>query len=214
MTQFDWTRRVIKPAVFFLCLLPILLLAWNGFTGNLSANPIADITNATGIWTLRLLVATLMITPLRRLSGWSGATRLRRMVGLFVFFYVSLHFTTYIYLDKFFDLQDMLVDVAKRPFITVGFASFVLMIPLAVTSNDRLTRKLGGKRWQMLHRLIYLIAIGGVVHYTWRLKTGFRQTWVYAAIVGLLLLYRLWVSFSPKLISQKSKAAKETIPTA
>ncbi|HTP81264.1 MAG TPA: protein-methionine-sulfoxide reductase heme-binding subunit MsrQ [Bacteroidota bacterium] len=199
MKSFDWTRRVVKPAVFILCLVPLLTLVFDGLTGRLSPNPISDITDLTGIWTLRFLVITLSVTPIRRISGWSGAARLRRMLGLFAFFYVSLHFLTYIYLDKFFDLDDMIADVSKRPFITVGFASFLLLIPLAVTSNDRMTRWLGGKRWKRLHQLIYIIVVGGIIHYTWRLKAGYFRPGVYAAIVGILFLYRIIVALRPRL---------------
>jgi sulfoxide reductase heme-binding subunit YedZ len=200
--RFDLVGRILKPAVFILCLLPVAILGWKGIEGSLSANPIADITNETGIWTLRLLVVTLAITPLRKLTGWAPAARFRRMVGVFAFFYAALHFTTYIYLDKFFDLADMISDVTKRKFIMVGFASFVMLIPLALTSTNRATRWLGGKRWQQLHRLVYLIGIGGVIHYLWRVKADHQPPLIYGGIVLALLLFRLWTSVQPSLAAR------------
>lgn len=202
----------MKPAFFFLALVPAGLLAWKAYAGTLSVNPIAEITDETGIWTLRFIVITLSITPLRRLSGWSGAARLRRMFGLFAFFYGTLHFTTFIYLDKFFDVQEMLDDVVKRPFITVGFASFLLMIPLAATSSDRITRWVGGKNWKRLHRLIYAVSLGGVIHYIWRVKADLQRPMIYAILVGILLAYRLWVAFVPRLFSPREKSKDQTIP--
>lgn len=201
----------MKPAFFFLALIPAGLLAWKAYAGTLSVNPIAEITDETGIWTLRFIVMTLSVTPLRRLSGWSGVARLRRMFGLFAFFYACLHFTTFVYLDKFFDLQEMLDDVVKRPFITVGFASFLLMMPLAATSTDRITRWVGGKNWKRLHRLIYVIALGGVIHYIWRVKADLQRPMIYAILVGILLAHRLWVAFSPRLFSRE-KPQDHTIP--
>ena len=152
--------------------IPIILLAWNGLNGNLSANPISDITNETGIWTLRLLVITLSITPLRKITNWHWLIKFRRMTGLFAFFYGGLHFITYIWLDQFFDVESMVTDVSKRPFITVGLSSFVLMIPLAITSTQKMIRRLGGRKWDTLHRLVYLTAIGGVIHYIWLVKVS------------------------------------------
>jgi sulfoxide reductase heme-binding subunit YedZ len=201
MNQGQVIRRVLKPALFVLCLVPLALLVWNALNDNLSANPIADITAETGTWTLRFIVITLSVTPLRRLTGWAPAQQLRRMFGLYAFFYGSLHFFTYIYLDQFFDLREIVADIAKRPFISVGFAGFVLMVPLAVTSNDRLTRWMGGKRWKQLHRLIYVTAIAGVVHYLWLVKADTQRPLTYGVIVGVLLGYRVWVALSPKLSS-------------
>lgn len=193
----DWIGRVVKPLLFLAGLAPLTVLVLQGYAGTLSANPIADITNATGIWTLRFIVVTLSVTPVRRLTGWSGVARLRRMMGLFAFFYATLHFTTYVYLDKFFDFSDMVDDVVKRKFILIGFATFVTMIPLALTSTDGATRWLGGKRWQLLHRLVYLIGIGGVVHFLWRVKADHSVPLTYGAIVCALLGYRLWVRIAP-----------------
>jgi methionine sulfoxide reductase heme-binding subunit len=184
--------RLLKSGVFLLALVPISLLLWKASTGDLSANPIQDITQETGVWTLRFLMFTLSITPLRKLTGWGRLSRFRRMLGLFAFFYGFLHFTTYIYLDKFFAFDEMIRDVAKRPFITVGFTAFVLMIPLAATSTNRMTKWLGGKRWQALHRLVYFIALCGVIHYLWLVKADTSRPLRYGAVLSVLFLYRLW----------------------
>lgn len=183
--------RVIKPVLFAACLLPLALLIWNGLRDRLTANPIAEITHQTGDWTLRFILVTLSITPLRRLTGWSEIIRVRRMLGLFAFFYGALHFSTYLVLDQFFAFDEIVKDIRKRPFITVGFTSFVLLIPLALTSSAAMIRRLGGRRWQQLHRLIYLTAIGGVVHYWWLVKADVRRPQAYAAVVVLLLGYRV-----------------------
>ncbi|HEV2697584.1 MAG TPA: protein-methionine-sulfoxide reductase heme-binding subunit MsrQ, partial [Terriglobales bacterium] len=159
--------RLLKIVVFVACLVPVGLLGWDAYAQNLGANPIEKITHTTGDWTLRFLLIALSITPLRKLLGIPVLIRFRRMFGLYAFFYGSLHFLTYIWLDKFFNLHEMLVDVAKRKFITVGFTAFVLLIPLAVTSTAGWIRRLGGKRWQTLHRLVYVSAICGVIHYLW-----------------------------------------------
>jgi methionine sulfoxide reductase heme-binding subunit len=181
----------VKPVAFGLCLLPVFLLAWNGLNGGLSANPIADITNETGIWTLRFIVLTLAITPLRKITNWHWLIKFRRMIGLFAFFYGTLHFTTYIWLDQFFDWQSIVNDIPKRPFITIGFASFILMAPLAVTSTQKMIRRLGGKKWDVLHRLIYFTAVGGVIHYVWLVKVVTYRQITYAIIIAALLLFRL-----------------------
>jgi sulfoxide reductase heme-binding subunit YedZ len=194
-------RRLFKPLVFFLCLTPLVVLAWNGFTGNLSANPISDIQNETGIWTLRLLVATLAVTPLRRITKIHTLIRFRRMVGLFAFFYGCLHFTTYIWLDQFFDWHSILHDIPKRPFITVGFASFILMIPLTVTSTKNMIRRLGGRKWNLLHRLVYVTAIGGVIHYLWLVKADTQRPITYGIIIAVLFASRLWIYFASRFSS-------------
>lgn len=183
--------RFLKIAVFLACLVPLGLLAWGAYTQNLGANPIEKITHSTGDWTLRFLLITLSITPLRKLLALPSLIRFRRMFGLFAFFYGCLHFLTYIWLDKFFNLHDMLADVAKRKFITVGFTAFVLLIPLAITSTSGWIRRLGGKRWQRLHRLIYVSAICGVIHYLWLVKADIRKPLEYGAILTILLGYRL-----------------------
>ena len=167
-------------------------LVWYGYSSQLGANPIEVITRSLGTWTLVFLLITLSITPLRKLSGWNWLIKLRRMAGLFAFFYALLHFITYIWLDQFFDLADIYKDVIKRPFITIGFAAFVLLIPLAVTSNNAMMKKLGGKRWQMLHWLIYPIAIFAVLHYWWLVKKDITQPAIYAAILAILLAYSAW----------------------
>src|SRR2546426_2239698 len=160
---------IFKPAVFVVCLVPMAWLVWDIFAGNLSANPIEDIRNRTGIWTLRFLMITLSVTPLRRIIGWPSLIRFRRMLGLFAFFYAFVHFITYIWLDQAFAWDEIVKDmISKRPFILSGVASFVLLIPLAITSTKKWIGRLGGKRWQMIHRLIYLGAAVGVLHYYWR----------------------------------------------
>lgn len=186
-------RQIIiaKAALFIAGLLPLARLVWLGANDGLGANPIEFITHSTGTWTLVGLLTTLSITPLRKISGWNWLIRLRRMLGLFTFFYACLHFTTYIWLDQFFDLQMVVKDVIKRPFITVGFLAFVLLIPLAVTSTNAMMKRLGGKKWQKLHRLIYAIAVLGVVHYWWLVKKDITQPLVYALVLAALLGIRL-----------------------
>ena len=197
----------LKPLVFAAALGPLAWLIWAALTGNLSANPLSDITNETGVWTLRFLCITLAVTPLRRLTGWHWLIRYRRMFGLFAFFYGTLHFLTYIIVDRFagLDFPDGIVavrtlrdlaasvaqDVAKRPFITVGFTGWVLMLPLALTSTAGMIRRLGAKRWQALHRLVYVAAVAGVLHFWWLVKADIREPMAYAAIVGVLLAFRL-----------------------
>ncbi|MBZ5591462.1 MAG: sulfoxide reductase heme-binding subunit YedZ [Acidobacteriia bacterium] len=188
------SSRWLKVAVFALCLVPVLLLVWKAFNGGLGANPIEFITHATGDWTLRFLCITLSITPLRKLLRLPELVRFRRMLGLFGFFYGCLHFLTWLVVDKFFDWNEILKDVVKRPYITAGFTGFVLLIPLAVTSTTGWIRRMGGKRWQMLHRLIYVTACAGVVHYYWLVKSDIRLPVFYGAIVAVLLAYRLVVS--------------------
>jgi methionine sulfoxide reductase heme-binding subunit len=184
-------NRWVKVVVFVLCLLPVFWLAWRGWHEDLSANPIEFITRYTGDWTLRFLVFTLAVTPLRKLLGLPDLIKFRRMIGLYAFFYGVLHFTTYIWLDKFFDLAEMLHDVVKRPFITAGFTSFVLMIPLAVTSTTGWIRRMGGKRWQFLHRLVYISAMAGAVHYYWLVKSDIRLPVFYGSLVALALTIRI-----------------------
>lgn len=196
--------RWLKPMVFFACLMPLARLAWRGYAGNLGANPIEVITHSTGDWTLIFLLVALSVTPLRKLTGQLWLIRFRRMFGLFAFFYVTLHFLTYVWLDKFFDLHEMFVDVAKRKFITVGFTGFVLLIPLAITSTSGWIRRLGGRWWNRLHQLIYLSAIAGVIHYYWLVKADVRKPLQYAAILSLLLGYRLMVWGIPKFKTNKS----------
>jgi sulfoxide reductase heme-binding subunit YedZ len=184
-------RFFIKSLVFLIALSPACWLAYAAFTENLGANPIQAITWETGVWTLRFVAITLLITPLRRLTGWNWLIKFRRMLGLFAFFYGTLHFFTWLWLDQFFDWNGMLKDVLKRPFITVGFTAFVLMIPLALTSTTGWIRRLGGKRWNRLHQLIYITAILGVTHYYWLVKADTQRPIRYGVIIGILLLSRL-----------------------
>jgi sulfoxide reductase heme-binding subunit YedZ len=198
--------KLSKPLVFLLCLAPLAALGWRALHGGLTANPIEFITHATGDWTLRFLVITLCITPFRKILQLPELIRFRRMLGLFAFFYACLHFTTYIWLDKFFDLADMWKDVVKRRFITVGFAAFVLLIPLAVTSTASWIRRLGGKRWQRLHRLIYVSAVLGVIHYYWLVKSAIIKPLTYGVMVAILLVWRLvdWVEKRKKQVEVRA----------
>jgi methionine sulfoxide reductase heme-binding subunit len=182
-----WT----KAAVFVLCLGPLAWLVWGFLHDELGGNPVEYITHSTGDWTMRFLLITLLITPLRKLSNQQYLLRFRRILGLFAFFYGCLHFTTYLWLDQSFDLASIGKDILKRPFITAGFAGFVAMVPLAITSAKKMIALLGGKRWQMLHRLIYFSALSGVVHYWWLVKSDIRLPLMYAAMLTVLLSLRL-----------------------
>jgi sulfoxide reductase heme-binding subunit YedZ len=184
-------RRWAKVVVFLLCLAPACRLAWRAWNGDLTPNPIEYITHFTGDWAIRMLVATLAITPLRRLLQLPDLIRFRRMLGLFAFFYASLHFSTWFGLDKFFDMHEILADFVKRRFILAGLVAFLSMLPLAVTSTAGWVRRMGGRRWQALHRLIYLSAIAAVAHYYWLVKSDIRLPLLYGSIVAPLLLYRL-----------------------
>jgi len=181
----------IKAALFVLALAPLARLVVAAFTGGLGVNPIEFVTRSTGTWTLSLLLITLAVTPLRRMTGWNWLVRLRRMLGLFAFFYACLHFVTYLWLDQFFDLAAIVKDVVKRPFITVGFSAFLLLVPLAATSTHAMIRRLGGKTWQRLHYLVYAIAILGVVHYGWLVKKDVTQPMLFAAVLAVLLALRI-----------------------
>ena len=183
----------LKVLLFIACLIPLARLGWGVWNEQLGANPIEFVTRALGTWTLNFLLITLTVTPLRKLTGWHWLLRMRRMLGLFAFFYVLLHLTTYLWLDQFFDWAAIAKDILKRPFITVGMSAFVLLVPLAVTSNNAMIRRLGGKRWQQLHRAIYAIAIFGVVHYWWLVKKDVSLPALYAVLLALLLGIRaLW----------------------
>ena len=186
--------KTIKASLFLLALLPFLRLLVSAFTDQLGANPVEFITRNTGDWTLYFLCITLAVTPLRRLTHWAWLVKLRRMQGLFAFFYAALHFTTFLWFDHAFDVSEMWKDVLKRPFITVGFIAFVLLIPLAATSTNAIIRKLGGKNWQMLHRLVYLISSLGILHFWW-MKAGkhdFEQPLIFGVIVATMLLMRVY----------------------
>jgi methionine sulfoxide reductase heme-binding subunit len=181
----------IKIPFFLLCLAPLGNLVWRGLHNDLTANPIEYIRNSTGFWTLTFLCLTLAITPLRKLLHRNELIRFRRMVGLFAFFYGSVHFLTYVGIEQSFDLKQMLDDVTQRPFITAGYIAFLLMIPLAVTSTSGMVRRLGGKRWQLLHRLVYLSAIAGAVHFYWKVKSDITVPMRFIVVIAILLCYRL-----------------------
>jgi sulfoxide reductase heme-binding subunit YedZ len=209
--------RWFKVAVFVACLEPLGRLLWKFFGAHptdmstwgagLGANPIEFITHSTGDWTLIFLLITLAITPLRKLSGQAWLIRYRRMLGLFAFFYGTLHLTTYVWLDKFFDVHAMFADIVKRRFITAGLTGYLLMVPLALTSTKWSIGKLGGKRWQMLHRLIYFSALAGVVHYIWLVKADLHKPLEYAFVLSVLLGYRVFVWLIPKSRPQKQGPA-------
>ena len=204
-------KRWTKVLVFALSLVPLAYLGWRAWNQDLTANPIEYITHFTGDWTIRFLVFTLAITPLRRVLNLPDLIRFRRMIGLFAFFYAYLHFSTYFGVDKFFDFHEIWGDIAKRPYITVGFTAFVLMIPLAITSTTGWIRRLGGKRWQWLHRLVYASAIAGVVHYYWLVKSDIRQPLLYGFLVALLLGFRAvaaLVSRRPAAVSRERAVAR------
>jgi sulfoxide reductase heme-binding subunit YedZ len=203
-------RRIhlYKFIVFTACLIPLARLAWKGFQDELGANPIEVITHSTGLWTLIFLLITLSITPARKLTSQPWLIRFRRMLGLYAFFYGFLHFMTYFWLDQFFDLHAIVRDVYRRPFITMGFAAFVLMIPLAVTSTRGWIRRLGGRRWNVLHKMIYVSAIAGVVHFIWLVKKDITQPTRYAIMLGLLLGYRVVTWGRRKLVAPTTAPAE------
>jgi sulfoxide reductase heme-binding subunit YedZ len=200
----------IKAVLFALCLVPLARLGWGAWNDQLGANPIEFVTRNLGTWTLNFLLITLTVTPLRKATGWVWLTRLRRMLGLFVFFYVVLHLSTYLWLDQFFDWTAIGKDIVKRPFITVGMAAFALLVPLAVTSNAAMIRRLGGRRWQALHRAIYVIGILAVTHYWWLVKKDVALPGVYAAILGILLLLRLFWRYQERLRQLPSRGIPVT----
>jgi methionine sulfoxide reductase heme-binding subunit len=197
-------QALLKPAakaiLFIACLLPFAWLVYGIFANQLGANPTEYITRFTGDWTLRMLCIVLAVTPLRVLSQTPQFARFRRMLGLFVYFYATLHLLAYSWFDMSFILSDIIADIPKRPFILVGFAAFVLLTPLAFTSFNRAIKTLGAKRWQMLHKAVYVIAVLAVLHFFWMRagKNNFTEVYVYAAILGSLLLWRVWHHFSPR----------------
>jgi sulfoxide reductase heme-binding subunit YedZ len=182
----------LKPLVFAACLVPFGWLLSNALSGDLGANPVEAITNETGIWTLRLVVATIAITPIRWLTKWNPIIQFRRMIGLYAFFYGTLHFMTYFILDQSLVFSGLWDDVVKRPYITAGFTAFVLMIPLAVTSTQGWIRRMGGRKWNLLHKLVYVTAAAGVLHYFWKVKLDTTNPLYYAAVVGVLMAARVW----------------------
>jgi sulfoxide reductase heme-binding subunit YedZ len=206
--------KYLKPFVFLACLIPLGRLGWKALNAGLGANPIQVITWSTGTWTLVFLMVTLSITPVRKLTKQYWLIQFRRMFGLFAFFYACLHFFTYIWLDQFFDLQSITKDVVKRPFITVGFTAFVLLIPLALTSTQASIRRLG-KRWQRIHRLIYVTAVLGIIHYIWLVKKDIRKPVIYATILSVLLGYRLivwgWARLSAPSRTETTPVGNRTI---
>ena len=199
---------MFKPIVWILCLAPLGFLIYDGFTDNLTANPIEKVTNTTGIWTLRLIVATIAISPLRWLTGINQLVNYRRLLGLFAFFYGSLHFTIYVVTTFFiggfsnFDASGLGADLLKRPYITAGFTAFVLMIPLAITSTAGWIRRMGGKRWNKLHRLVYITALAAVLHYFWKVKLDATYPIYYGIGVAILLGFRFYRHFAKKAASE------------
>lgn len=204
--------RSLKLLAFLSCLGPAALLVWKGYHDRLGANPVDVITRTTGRWTLIFLLLTLSITPVRKLSRLPWLIRFRRMLGLFAFFYGSLHLMTYVWLDKFFDFPMMLHDIAKRRFITAGMTAWTLMLPLALTSTSGWIRRLGGKRWQRLHRLIYFSAAAGVIHFIWLVKADLRAPLTYGAILAALLLFRIAAWMIGKLRARTSVAVASAGP--
>jgi methionine sulfoxide reductase heme-binding subunit len=208
------TSKWAKVVLFFTCLVPFASLLWRALHAGLGANPVEFVQHATGDWTLRFLLFTLTISPLRKLLNLPDLIRFRRMLGLFAFFYVCLHFLTYIGPDQSFSLAGMWKDVQKRRYITVGFTAFVLLIPLALTSTAGWIRRLGGRRWQMLHRAIYLSAVCGVIHYYWLVKSDVRKPLFYAAMVAILLAWRLVDWFSRRKRQLVQSSASRRVPAS
>jgi sulfoxide reductase heme-binding subunit YedZ len=203
------TNKWTKVAVFLVCLGPLGLLIWEALHGELSANPTQFLEHATGDWTLRFVAITLAVSPIRKIFGLPQLIRFRRMLGLFAFFYGCLHFSIYLGFDQVLDFHGVWADVMKRKYITVGFTGFVLMIPLAITSTAKMVRRLGYNRWQMLHRLIYLTAIAGVIHYYWLVKSDIHLPLEYAAVMAILLGWRVYVWFTgPRRTPARSVARK------
>lgn len=187
--------RLFKPTVFLLCLIPFMYLLVGIYTENLGANPIEYLAHRTGDWSLRFMLIALAVTPLRRITGWTYPLKLRRMLGLFAFFYVTIHLFVYAVLDLGLDWSFLAEDILERPYITIGFTAWVLLIPLAVTSNRAMMRLLG-KRWKQLHKLVYLIGLLGVIHYWWLVKKDLQEPLIYAAILLLLMLMRIRIQVS------------------
>jgi len=204
----QWRRRVFKPIVWLVCLAPLGLLVYDGFTDNLTANPIEKVTNTTGVWTLRFIVATLAVTPLRWATGLNQLVNYRRLLGLFAFFYGTLHFVIYVITTFFiggfseFDASGLVGDLTERPYIVAGFVAFVLMIPLAITSTTGWIRRMGGKNWNLLHRLIYITALAAVLHYFWKVKLDATYPIYYGIGVAILLGWRVWRTFARKRASE------------
>ena len=184
---------IVKPIIFILCLIPFALLVFGAINDTLGSNPVETLTHETGQWALRFLLIGLSVTPLRRILKINWLIKLRRMIGLFAFFYAVMHFITYIWLDQFFDWAEILIDIPKRPFITIGFASFLLLLPLALTSSNAMQRRLK-KNWSKLHKLVYVIPVLVIIHFLWSLKADFSEPAVYAVLFSMLISYRIYYS--------------------
>jgi sulfoxide reductase heme-binding subunit YedZ len=192
--------RFSKVLLFINSLVPLALLGWDGYHGRLGANPTEFVTRTTGMLTLIFIILTLAVTPVRKITGWNFLTRFRRMIGLYAFFYGFLHLMTYIWFDRSFKIQTVPGDIVQRPFIAIGMASFFLMVPLAITSTNKMIKRLGGKRWTRLHKLVYLTGIGGVLHYYMLVKSDTRLPLAFAFALALLLGYRIYAANqTPKL---------------
>lgn len=218
LSMFNPTPRqfkTLKAILFVLALLPFARLLLFAFADRLGANPIEFITRSSGDWTLYFLCITLAVTPLRCFTKWNWLIKLRRMLGLFAFFYASLHFITFFWFDHFFDVAEMLKDVVKRPFITVGFAAFILLLPLALTSTNGMIRRLGGKRWQWLHRGVYLISLLGILHFWWMRagKHNFEKPILFGSIVVALLLVRVYFALRNRLDQRSALQKRQVTPT-
>lgn len=207
-SRVQWFRRVGKPVVFAVCLLPLAQLVYDGMQRGLGANPIEAIRLFTGDWALRFLLITLAVTPVRRLSGWNPLLRLRRMLGLFAFFYACLHLISYVWLDQQFRLDPIIEDVLDRPYITMGVLGFVLLIPLAATSTRSMVRRLGALRWQRLHKLIYVAAAAGVMHFWWLVKSDVSEPLVYTGLLVLLLGVRIFWALQKRLYIHNRPSGK------
>ncbi|VAW50346.1 Protein-methionine-sulfoxide reductase heme-binding subunit MsrQ [hydrothermal vent metagenome] len=182
---------IVKLILFLLCLLPFILLLADVINNKLGTNPVETLTHETGLWALRFLLISLTITPLRKISKINELIKFRRMLGLFAFFYACLHFITYVWFDQFFDWREILIDIPKRPFITIGFVSFILLLPLAITSTNNMQRRLK-KKWRILHRLVYVIPVLVVIHFIWSLKADYTEPFFYALVFSLLMFIRFF----------------------
>ncbi len=193
-----------KVLLFINSLVPLALLGWDAYHKKLGANPYEFVTRTTGMLTLVFLMISLAVTPLRKISGWNFLVKFRRMLGLYAFFYGFLHLMTYIWFDRFFNFKSMVGDIIQRPFIAIGMASFFLMVPLAITSTNGMVKRLGGKRWNRLHKLVYLTAIGGVIHYYMIVKSDTRVPLTFALVLALLLGYRIYAANQTPKLQERS----------
>jgi sulfoxide reductase heme-binding subunit YedZ len=204
-------ERSLRIGVFVLSLAPFALLTADAVTGGLGANPIEEATHRTGWWALAFLMLTLAVTPVRRILGWGALVKLRRMLGLFAFFYALTHFGIYIGLDQFFAFDYIIEDITERPYITVGFTALLLMVPLALTSTKRMIKRLGGKRWTRLHKLVYPIAALGVLHFFWLVKADTREPLIFGGVLAVLLGYRALTERLRQLRAQKAKLSEAAL---